>query len=69
MFSQASVILFTGGGLSASVHAGIHTPWAGTPSLAGTPPGQVHPLAGTPPHDGHCSGRYASYWNAFLLFK
>ena len=20
-----------------------------------------------PPHDGHCSGRYASFWNAFLL--
>ena len=19
--------------------------------------------------DGHCSGRYASYWNAFLLFN
>ena len=19
--------------------------------------------------DGHCSGRYASYWNAFLLFQ
>ena len=19
--------------------------------------------------DGHCSGRYASYWNAFLLFS
>ena len=19
------------------------------------------------PRDGHCSGRYASYWNAFLL--
>ena len=22
-----------------------------------------------PPHDGYCSGRYASYWNAFLLIK
>ena len=21
------------------------------------------------PRDGHCSGRYASYWNAFLLFN
>ena len=21
-----------------------------------------------PPPDGHCSGRYASYWNAFLFF-
>ena len=36
----------------------------------GTPPqtrytsqNQVHP----PPADGYCCGRYASYWNAFLL--
>ena len=36
-------------------------PWADTPPLA-DPPGQT-PL----PQDGHCSGRYASYWNAFLL--
>ena len=33
---------------------GVHPPWA-------DPPRQ------TPPSDGHCSGRYASYWNAFLL--
>ena len=26
------------------------------------PPGQT-----PPPPDGHCSGRYASYWNAFLF--
>ena len=26
------------------------------------PPGR-HP----PPRDGHCSGRYTSYWNAFLV--
>ena len=39
------------------------------------PPGQTPtPLAETPllwsdppPRDGHCSGRYASYWNALLL--
>ena len=44
--------------------------------LAGRPPGQTplgrHPSGRqipTPPlhGDGHCSGRYASYWNAFLL--
>ena len=29
-----------------------------------TPP----PEADTPPRDGHCCGRYVSYWNAFLLF-
>ena len=35
-----------------------------------TPPGQTPPWADTPPPktgDGHCSGLYASYWNAFLL--
>ena len=39
-------------------------PWqADTP----TPPGR-HPRAGRhPPRDGHCSRRYISYWNAFLL--
>ena len=35
---------------------GRHPPSAGKP-----PPGQTHP-----PRDGHCSERYASYWNAFL---
>ena len=34
--------------------------WRGC--LADTPPGQT-----PPPPDGHCSGRYASYWNAFLF--
>ena len=35
--------------------------WADTPR-ADTPPGR-HPL----PADSHCSGRYASYMNAFLF--
>ena len=26
-----------------------------------------HALTQTPPPDGYCCGRYASYWNAFLL--
>ena len=33
------------------------------PAWAGTPPGRHPP----PPADVHCSGRYASYWNAFLF--
>ena len=40
-----------------------------------TPPGQVPlppqadtPRADTPP-SGHCSGRYVSYWNAFLSLQ
>ena len=45
------------GGVSSPAHAGIHIPPGQTP-----PPGRHHP----PPADGHCCGRYASYWNAFL---
>ena len=36
----------------------------GVPSLRGTGSGGP---GGDPP-DGYCCGRYASYWNAFLLF-
>ena len=52
------------GGVPASVHAGIHTP------RADTLPGQTHIPLGRhpPPPGGHCSGRYASYWNAFLFY-
>ena len=56
------------GALPGQVH-----PWAGTPPGQAHTPGQVHPLGRhtplgryTPP-DGHCSGRYESYWNAFLF--
>ena len=70
MFSQASVILFTGGVAD--------TPWTDTPR------GQTPPLARHPPRADthtppaqcmlgytplHCSGWYASYWNAFLYFN
>ena len=42
---------------------------AGTTHKQVHPPRQVHTLTGTPlPHNRHCSGRYASYWNAFLFF-
>ena len=40
------------------------------PGTRYTPWDQVHPLGpGTPPlpRYGHCCGRYASYWNAFLF--
>ena len=86
MFSQASVILFTGGACipacTGQTPPGRHpTPlpsacWD-TPAPPGqTPPCPVHAGIHTPPLSsacwdtspgGHCSGRYASYWNAFLL--
>ena len=47
---------------------GRHPPWLNTHThththLADTP-GQTPPA----PRDGHCSRRYTSYWNAFLIF-
>ena len=54
-----------GGGVSASVHAEIHPPPGRHPPRQTPPPPGKH----TPPHDGHCSGQYASYWNAFLFHR
>ena len=52
-------------GGSAKVHAGIHPPAKET-----TPLPRRSPLLQPPPHprDRYCSGRYASYWNACLLW-
>ena len=55
IFSQASVILFTGGAPCVAGRAcqrGVR----GREGVRGR-------------RNGHCSGRYASYWNAFLLPK
>ena len=54
-----------------SVHGGClaDTPWADT-ALADTPWADNRPPPRQTPHppaDGYCSGRYAYYWNAFLL--
>ena len=82
MFSQAYVKNSVGE-VSASVHAGIHTPpWANTP-LGRHPPGQTpppgrHPLVDIPradPPGRHPPGQTpppqqtatAADWNAFLL--
>ena len=68
IFSQASVILSTGGV--------CQTPPGRHPLCRHHPPGQTtsllgrHPLGRhTPPADGYCCGRYASYWNAFLFLN
>ena len=94
MFLQVSVILSTGGGVSASVHPGIpcreQTPPGSRPPPEQTPPGSRDPQEHTPPGSRHqpqsrhppgadtpppreadsgirsTTGRYASYWNAFL---
>ena len=52
MFLHVSVILSMGGGCLPD------TPWADP--LSDTPASRHH-------RDGHCSGWYASYYNAFLL--
>ena len=66
-------------GVSASGSGGIYTPRQTPPRktcrhaplgrhLEADTPRQTPPLADTHPPDGHCSGRCASYWNAFLFF-
>ena len=98
MFSQASVILSTGGasqhalgnGVYPSMHwTGVcvsqHALGGGVPrddvyeggvcpggctslGTRGTLPGaRTETLSPPPTPDGHCSGQYASYWNAFLF--
>ena len=70
MFSRVFVILFIVC-IPACTRADtplVRHPPSDTP--LGRPPPWADPLPGqTPPHDGQCSGRYASYWNAFLLLK
>ena len=78
MFLHLSVSHSVHRGVSASVHAGIHTPLGRHPPPPSRnplgrqppPPGQT-PAPGQIPHpaDGHCSRRYASYWNAFLFIR
>ena len=47
------------GGVCPGPHLGGAQAWGGV---------SQHALRQTPPADGYCCGRYASYWNAFLLF-
>ena len=47
-----------------------HTPPQADPHLADTKMADTHPPGRhPPPRNGHCSGRYASYWSAFLFDK
>ena len=70
IFLQASVILLTGGGAGPG---GLCSRGGGGLVLRGVlGPGGFLGLGGggawwRPPRDGHCCGRYASYWNAFLF--
>ena len=72
MFLQLSVILFTEG-VSASVHAGIPPPLEPDTPPRADPPISRPPRQTPPPLHSACweiratSGRYASYWNAYLF--
>ena len=72
-YTCLSVILFTGG-VCLSAWWDTHTPPRNqTPTGKQTPMGSRHPQKQTPPLHSACweiratSGRYASYWNAYLL--
>ena len=83
MFLHVSVILFTGGGLQAgrTPPTGRNPPGRENPPRPGRPPrtrenpppGRENPPGpGRPPREADSrirstSGRYTSYWNAFLL--
>ena len=81
IFSQVSVVLFTGGAcvpgvcvwLGACMPGGVHA-WGcaclGVHGRGACVVGGVHSQGGGSVRgrkDGHCSGRYASYWNTFLF--
>ena len=66
MFSQACVKNSVhGGGVSHDALGQTPPPGAcwDTHTPGRTSPGRTPP----PPPDGHCNGRYASYWNTFLF--
>ena len=76
IFSQACVILFTGGCLvpgglvPGGPGLGVHGPGSAW-SRGYLVPGGVSGPGGAwwrPPRDSYCCGQYASYWNAFLFF-
>ena len=74
MFLHMSVILFTGGYIPACITGPMTPPWADTLPLGQTPLGRHppgrHPSSEDTPLDVRSmSGRYASYWNAFLLWN
>ena len=70
IFLHLFVILFTGRGAWSQEGLLRGGAWSGGglgPGVVSAPRGVRVP--GGDPRDGHCCGRYASYWNAFLLTK
>ena len=73
--SSCGKVIFSQACVKNSVHRGLgckplgrHTPsWADSP-LGRQPPWVDTPWAEIPTSEDHCSGRYASYWNAFLFY-
>ena len=68
MFSQASVCP-RGGGSASGTRGCPHPPDTHTDPWTHPPPGHTHTLDPPPPPPRSTSGRYASYWNAFLFNK
>ena len=64
LHKRVSRFMSTAGGVQP---LGRHLPGQTPPPQGQSPPGQTPPPADTPQADGYCSGRYASYWNAFLF--
>ena len=64
--TQGGLRLTSGGGLQAHTQGG---PQAHTQGVSRPHPGEGIKACteADPPTDGYCCGRYASYWNAFLL--
>ena len=67
MFSQACVKNSVHGGGVSHDALGQTPPPPARCMLGYTHPWADIPRAHTPPPDGHCNGRYASYWNTFLF--
>ena len=65
IFSEASVILFTGGGVDHFLPGGVCCLVPCSFRGVSASKGGSSPLVLTSSGD-HCSGRYTSYWNAFL---
>ena len=68
IFSEACVKNSYHGGGGVSAPGGVVCSWGVSASGGVCSMGLLWGVPGGDPPDGHCCGRYASYWNAFLFF-